>query len=75
MYFKFCFLYEQVKKLGFVSTSTKVWIPELYDWMVKFKNVLVAKFSFFFYDVLSKHGLPNEFKMFLSKTYIDFYSK
>ena len=69
------YLCRQSKKLAFVGTVPKPSSLALYDWMVKYKNALLAKFSIYFYAVLSKQGQPHEVRGFLTKMPSDFYSK
>lgn len=66
---------KEVKKMSFVSASSKTSAPELYEWMARFKSLLVAKFSLVFYEILSQQGPHNEIKSLQSKTYIDFYGR
>ena len=69
------FLYHQGKKLGFVSSSRSGPALALYQWLLKFKGLLVAKFGLYFYDVLSKQAPSSELKNIMAKTSVDFFGK
>ncbi|KAG8439609.1 hypothetical protein GDO86_005697 [Hymenochirus boettgeri] len=47
--------------------------PHLYLWLVKFKNFLLAKFSFYFHEALSRQ--TSEMKPLTAKTNPDYYGK
>ncbi|XP_055328186.1 KICSTOR subunit 2-like [Paramacrobiotus metropolitanus] len=50
--------------------------PALYTWFVKYQTALLAKFSLYFHDVLSKQtGLAAEFRTLLTRNNPDYYSK
>jgi len=59
------------RKLNFVTGKSPP-IPALFQWLGKYKALLVAKFGLYFYDVLSKQG---DMKPLQSKAATDFYSK
>ncbi|XP_046350661.1 KICSTOR subunit 2-like isoform X1 [Haliotis rufescens] len=62
-------------KKGFVSTSKASVQTGVYHWLARFKGLLVAKFSLYFYEVLSKQAVPVEMKSWASKTTDDFIGK
>ena len=49
--------------------------PRLYEWLCKFKDFLVAKFTLYFHATLSKHFPTNSFKSVCSKLTVDYYSR
>ncbi|XP_074656671.1 KICSTOR subunit 2-like [Tubulanus polymorphus] len=61
------------RKLSFGSKIPAA--PALYQWMMKLKSVLVAKFSLYFFEILSKQAPITEVKSVMSKSSIDFHSK
>ncbi|XP_013389810.1 KICSTOR complex protein C12orf66 homolog [Lingula anatina] len=63
---------EQSKKLGF---SRQPSMPALYQWLVRYKAALVAKFSLYFYETLSKQAPPGDLKALIAKTPVDFYAR
>ncbi|KAI0221223.1 hypothetical protein LSAT2_027374 [Lamellibrachia satsuma] len=63
------------KKLGFVNSSKSLPLPALYQWLTKYKRLLVAKFSLYFYDVLSKQAPRSEMRHLSSKASVDFFGK
>lgn len=62
-------------KKMFLAMSKGQTTPPLYEWYVKYKNLLVSKFGLYFHDVLSKQAPANELKTLLAKSSIDFHSK
>ncbi|XP_041360889.1 KICSTOR complex protein C12orf66 homolog isoform X2 [Gigantopelta aegis] len=61
-------------KKGF-SQSKSSTVPALYLWLLKFKGLLVSKFSLYFYDVLSKQSSSVEMKTLTAKASEDFVAK
>ncbi|XP_028666313.2 KICSTOR subunit 2 [Erpetoichthys calabaricus] len=49
--------------------------PHLFLWLVKLKNVLLAKFSFYFHEALSRQTTPSEMKTLTAKTSPDYFGK
>lgn len=49
--------------------------PRLYEWLCKFKDFLIAKFTLYFHDTLSKSFPPSNFRSMCSKLSIDYYAK
>lgn len=49
--------------------------PRLYEWLCKFKDFLVSKFTLYFHSTLSKNFPPANFKTTCSKLSVDYYSK
>ena len=65
----------QSKKLPFGGSPKTPSLP-LYDWIVRYKNALVSKFSLYFFDVLSQHGgQMAEVKTLMSRMSTDYYAK
>ena len=64
---------QQVKKLSFGSSRSAV--HPLYQWQLKFKGLLISKFSLYFHDTLSKQAPPTEVKAVMAKASIDFLGK
>ncbi|KAK3576014.1 hypothetical protein CHS0354_014856 [Potamilus streckersoni] len=62
------------KKSAFGGSKTVIW-PALYQWLLKFKCLLVSKFSLYFYDVLAKQTVPNEMKILTAKSTEDFVTR
>lgn len=50
-------------------------VSALYQWMIKYYQSLVSKFSFYFYKLLSSQTKPEEIKALLSKTNYDYISR
>ncbi|KAL5013323.1 hypothetical protein ScPMuIL_007593 [Solemya velum] len=65
---------EHKKSFGVSSVKHGMW-PALYQWLLKYKSLLVSKFSLYFYEILSKQTVPNEMKNLITKTSEDFVSK
>ena len=65
----------QVKRIGFSSSSSRCQFPAVYQWLVRFKALLVAKFGLYFCDVLNKHGPTNEVKNLMAKASVDFFNR
>lgn len=67
---------ETTKKSMFGQSSKTVstW-PALYQWLLRYKSLLVAKFSLYFYDVLSKQTTPVEMKSLSAKNVEDYSAK
>lgn len=58
------------------SSSRQQTSPPLYQWMLNFSAALLAKFSFYFFDVLSAQAPQiGEFKSMLAKCSVDYYQK
>ncbi|KAG2460071.1 CL066 protein, partial [Polypterus senegalus] len=49
--------------------------PHLFLWLVKLKNVLLAKFSFYFHEALSRQTTSSEMKTLTAKTSPDYFGK
>ncbi|ELT92245.1 hypothetical protein CAPTEDRAFT_174615 [Capitella teleta] len=65
---------QQGKKLSFGASSRSVVHP-LYQWLLKFKGLLISKFSLYFHDTLSRQAPAPEVKALMAKTSIDFLAK
>ncbi|XP_052763854.1 KICSTOR subunit 2-like isoform X2 [Mya arenaria] len=67
---------ETVKKGMFGSTTkTLSSLPALYSWLLRYKCLLVAKFSLYFYDVLSKQTTSVDMKGLSAKNCEDYVAK
>ena len=66
---------KESRKFGFGSPSKTTQIPAVYQWLGKFKGLLVSKFSLYFHEVLSKQAPSVELKNITSKLNMDFYTK
>ncbi|KAM8974703.1 KICSTOR subunit 2 [Pelodytes ibericus] len=65
---------KETKKHLFGGQSQKaVQPPHLFLWLMKFKNLLVAKFSFYFHEALSRQ--TSEMKTLTAKTNPDYFGK
>ncbi|XP_059140751.1 KICSTOR subunit 2-like isoform X2 [Physella acuta] len=63
-------------KSSFGRTSGKTSpFPPLHAWLLKLKGILLSKFGFYFYHVLSKQTIPAEMKANLAKAPEDFFGK
>ena len=71
----YCPFLFKVKRIGFSTSSSRCQFPAVYQWLVRFKGLLVAKFGLYFFDVLSRHGPANEVKNLMAKASIDFYTR
>ncbi|KAK6488262.1 KICSTOR complex protein C12orf66-like [Huso huso] len=49
--------------------------PHLFLWLLKFKNILLAKFSFYFHEALSRQTTLSEMKTVTAKTAPDYFGK
>ncbi|MGH0143432.1 UNVERIFIED_CONTAM: hypothetical protein FKN15_040442 [Acipenser sinensis] len=49
--------------------------PHLFLWLLKFKNILLAKFSFYFHEALSRQTTLSEMKTVTAKTVPDYFGK
>lgn len=49
--------------------------PRLYDWLCKFKDFLVSKFTLYFHSTLSRNFPLSNFKATCAKLSVDYYSK
>lgn len=49
--------------------------PRLYEWLCRFKEFLIAKFTIYFQATLSKNFPPSFIKSNCSKLHLDYYSK
>ncbi|KAK6482424.1 KICSTOR complex protein C12orf66-like [Huso huso] len=49
--------------------------PHLFLWLLKFKNILLAKFSFYFHEALSRQTTLSEMKTLTAKTAPDYFGK
>lgn len=50
-------------------------VSAIYQWMARYFQELVSKFSFYFYGTLFKMGFTDDMKSFLSKSSYDYVSK
>ncbi|XP_063783641.1 KICSTOR subunit 2 [Pseudophryne corroboree] len=65
---------KETKKHLFGGQSQKaVQPPHLFLWLMKFKNILLAKFSFYFHEALSRQS--SEMKTLTAKTNPDYFGK
>ncbi|XP_077990721.1 KICSTOR subunit 2-like [Glandiceps talaboti] len=62
------------KRLSSPSHKTPP-VPPLYQWLIKYKDALMSKFSLYFHEILSKQAPVVEIKSLLSKLRVDYYSK
>ncbi|ESO06705.1 hypothetical protein HELRODRAFT_184949 [Helobdella robusta] len=66
----------EARRSTFGSNVQKPASSELFDWLNRFKNLLLSKFTLYFFEVLSQQsGSPSEVKTFLAKTFFDFYNR
>lgn len=65
----------ETKKSTFGGSSKHALPPALYPWLNRFKNLLLSKFSIYFYDILQRQSTPQEMKSLISKTPDDFVSR
>ncbi|XP_069708960.1 KICSTOR subunit 2 isoform X2 [Phaenicophaeus curvirostris] len=66
----------ETKKHLFGGQSQKaVQPPHLFLWLMKLKNILLAKFSFYFHEALSRQTTASEMKTLTAKTNPDYYGK
>ncbi|XP_065599437.1 KICSTOR subunit 2 isoform X3 [Cyrtonyx montezumae] len=66
----------ETKKHLFGGQSQKaVQPPHLFLWLVKLKNILLAKFSFYFHEALSRQTTASEMKTLTAKTNPDYFGK
>lgn len=49
--------------------------PRLYDWLCRFKDFLVAKFTLYFHTTLSRNFPSSSFKVICSKLTVDYHAK
>ncbi|XP_072914803.1 KICSTOR subunit 2 [Hemitrygon akajei] len=49
--------------------------PHLFQWLARLKNALLAKFSFYFHEALSRQTTPSEMKALTTKTNPDYCGK
>lgn len=66
---------KESKKSAFGGSSKHGSLPALYQWLSKFKNLLLSKFSIYFYDILQRQASPPEMKSLISKTPDDFVTR
>ncbi|XP_031785340.1 KICSTOR complex protein C12orf66 homolog [Nasonia vitripennis] len=63
-------------KLGFGATFLKAnQQPALYQWLVKLRAAVLAKFSFYFHTTLSQQASSGEMRSIMSKQATDYYHK
>ncbi|XP_070533173.1 KICSTOR subunit 2-like isoform X2 [Ptychodera flava] len=67
-------LIKETKKKHSSSSKTAA-VPPIYQWLVKYKNALMSKFSLYFHEVLSKQAPPGDVKSLMSKLPVDYYAK
>lgn len=67
---------ETTKKsmFGHSSKTVSSW-PALYQWLLRYKSLMVAKFSLYFYEVLSKQTTPIEMKSLSAKNTEDYVAR
>ncbi|XP_062440112.1 KICSTOR subunit 2 isoform X3 [Rhea pennata] len=66
----------ETKKHLFGGQSQKaVQPPYLFLWLMKLKNILLAKFSFYFHEALSRQTTASEMKTLTAKTNPDYFGK
>ncbi|XP_068026557.1 KICSTOR subunit 2 isoform X2 [Melanerpes formicivorus] len=66
----------ETKKHLFGGQSQKaVQPPHLFLWLMKLKNILLAKFSFYFHEALSRQTTASEMKTLTAKTNPDYFGK
>lgn len=66
----------ETKKHLFGGQSQKaVQPPHLFLWLMKLKNMLLAKFSFYFHEALSRQTTASEMKTLTAKANPDFFGK
>lgn len=65
---------KETSKRRFKVSKTQT-APRLYEWLCKFKDFLIAKFTLYFHTTLSKNFPPTNFKNSCSKLSVDYYSK
>ncbi|OWF49740.1 UPF0536 protein C12orf66 homolog [Mizuhopecten yessoensis] len=66
---------KEVKKSAFGGSSKQNPYPALYNWIFKYKQVLLSKFSLYFYELLSKQVHHSEMKTVTAKLTEDFINK
>lgn len=66
---------KEVKKSTFGGSSKHAPLPALYNWLLKYKQVLLSKFSLYFYDLLQKQTHQSEIKTICSKLSDDFINR
>ncbi|XP_062861394.1 KICSTOR subunit 2 [Trichomycterus rosablanca] len=49
--------------------------PHLYTWLQKLQGALLAKFTFYFHEALSRQALPSEMKSLTARTSTDYFGK
>lgn len=49
--------------------------PRLYEWLCRFKDFLIAKFSLYFHSVLSRNFPPANFRLACSRLSVDHHAK
>lgn len=63
------FQLKETRRLGLFKNPTS---PQLYQWLMKFKCLSVSKFTLYFYEVLSKYSIPQDFKTLCAKQSLDY---
>lgn len=67
---------KEARRLTFGNSSHKTWSPELFEWLNKFKGLLLSKFNLYFFEVLCQNGgNPAEVRNNTAKAQFDFYSR
>ncbi|KAJ1522183.1 hypothetical protein ONE63_002493 [Megalurothrips usitatus] len=67
---------KEVWKLGFSANFLKTnQQPMLFQWLVKFKNISVSKFSLYFHSILAQQTTPGEMKVLGNKQAFDPFHK
>lgn len=49
--------------------------PHLYAWLQRFQTALLAKFSFYFHEALSRQAAPGEMRALMARTVPDYHGK
>ncbi|XP_017881830.1 KICSTOR complex protein C12orf66 homolog isoform X2 [Ceratina calcarata] len=63
-------------KLGFSASFLKAnQQPALYQWLVKLRSSILAKYSLYFHTTLSQQASPGEMRSIMSKQNVDYYHK
>ena len=60
---------KETRRLGLFKTPQ---LPQLYQWLVKFKCLSVSKFTLYFHEVLSKYSTPQDMKTLCAKQSLDY---
>lgn len=58
--------------MGFLKNSM---VPALFQWLQRFKNVVLSKFSLYFHDTLAQQTTGGEMRQLCSRLQHDHYQK